>query len=249
VGAARRAANGAALAISMLTVVPLRARPDAHGVRPAAAWFPIVGAAVGVVAGGVLAAASGPFGRPVAAALATGTLVVLTGGLHQDGLADCADAIGVRGDRERRLAVMREPTIGTFGALALLLWGALLMTALAGLPPHDAVPTLVLASALGRWAALAHAATTRPARRDGLGAAFAVTPWSGVAATVTVLAGSLLLDPAVGLIACACALLLSIALSGWAQRTLGGRTGDTLGAAVVLAEVGTCLIAVASARG
>jgi adenosylcobinamide-GDP ribazoletransferase len=247
VSTARRTANGAVLAFSLLTIVPLRARPDARGIQPAAVWFPIVGAAVGAVAGGVLQLASGPFGAAVAAVLTTATLVVLTGGLHQDGLADCADAIGVRGDRDRKLAVMREPTIGTFGTLALLLWGALLITAIAELPRHDALPTLVLACALGRWAALTHAATTRPARRDGLGAAFVVTPSSLAVATATVLGASLLLDSARGLVACASALLVALAVSGWARRTLGGRTGDTLGAAVVLAEVGTCVVAVAFA--
>lgn len=246
-GVARRAANGAALAFSLLTILPLRARPGARGLQPAAVWFPIVGAVVGAIAGGVREVASGPFGAAVAAVLATATLVVLTGGLHQDGLADCADAVGVRGDRNRKLAVMREPTIGTFGTLALLLWGALLIAAVAELPRHDALPTLVLACALGRWAALTHAATTRPARRDGLGAAFVVTPSSIAVATAIVLGGSLLLEPARGLVACASALVLALAVSGWARRTLGGRTGDTLGAAVVLAEVSACLAVLAFA--
>jgi adenosylcobinamide-GDP ribazoletransferase len=244
-GAGRRAVNGAALAFSLLTVIPLRARPDARGIAPAVAWFPIVGAAVGAIVGLVRVYASDLVGATVAAVLAAVVLVVVTGGLHQDGLADCADAIGVRGGRDRKLAVMREPTIGTFGTLALALWVALFVAVVAALPRHDALAALVVACALGRWAALAHGATAPPARADGLGATFAV-PTAGLAvATAIVLAGGIALEGARGVVACASALAVALAVSLWARRVLGGRTGDTLGAAIVVAEIATCVVFVA----
>jgi adenosylcobinamide-GDP ribazoletransferase len=186
--------------------------------------------------------ASDLVGATVAAVLATAALVVVTGGLHLDGLADCADAIGVRGGRDRKLAVMREPTIGTFGMLALVLWVALFVAVVAALPRDDALAALVVACALGRWAALVHGATSSPARPDGLGATFAVPAPALAVATVVVLAGGVALDGVRGVVACAGAVAIALAVSLWARHVLGGRTGDTLGAAVVLAEISACLV-------
>ena len=170
-------------------------------------------------------------------------LVVATGGLHADGLADCADGLGARGGgRERRLAVMRDPAIGVFGALALLAWGALLVGALARLGGADALRALVVAAAAGRWAALLHAATAAPARPDGLGAAFVVTPAAVALAAPVPLALAVVLEPALhGLAALLAGALVAGLVSLWARRMLGGRTGDTLGATVALGELAACL--------
>lgn len=242
-----RRSLGLALAISLLTIVPVRAQPGERGIGAAAAWFPLVGGAIGALAGGVLALAPHVFSAAVAAGLATATLVVVTGGLHQDGLADCADALGVRGNGARRLAVMREPQLGTFGVLALVLWIVLLTTALASLPRHDALGVLVCVCGLGRFAALVHATATAPARADGLGADFAVTRTSLAIATAVALAGCATLESLSGLVACGAALMAAAAVSGWSQRAIGGRTGDTLGATVALAELAALLVLLASA--
>ena len=102
-------------------------------------------------------------------------LVAVTGALHQDGLADTADGLGVRGDRERRLAVMRDSATGVFGTLALIGW-ALLLTSARVRPARrrpKRSPRSSRQPPLGRWAALVHARGARPARSDGLGARFA----------------------------------------------------------------------------
>ncbi len=239
--AVRRAADGLVFAVTFLTVLPLRLRGGHDGAAAAPAWFPLVGAAVGLAGGGVFAAAHGPLGASVAAVLALATLVALTGALHQDGLADCADGLGVRGDRDRRLAVMRDPANGTFGTLALVVWALLFTTTLERLGTAEAVGALALAGATGRLAALLHARWTPSARADGLGAAFSPTGAAGlvaalttacltVAAGVASLGATAALAPALGAIT-------TFALGGWTRRTLGGRTGDTLGATVVLAEL------------
>jgi len=128
----------------------VRLRDPAPPLGAAAAWFAIVGAAVGALAGALAYLAAPQLGTTVAAILAVTMLVVLTGALHADGLADCADGLGVRGDRARRLAVMRDSPIGTFGALALVLWALLLVSALAGLERGDALRALVVAAAPSR---------------------------------------------------------------------------------------------------
>lgn len=246
-GVARRALGGAQIAVGLLTVIPVRARTELDGIGASAAWFPLVGALIGLAAGGVRVAADHPLGPAAAGVLAVITLIALTGALHQDGLADCVDALGVRGGRERRLEVMRDSTVGTFGVLALVLWALLLAAALAALPRHDAVRTLVTAGALGRWAAVLHAAALPPARRDGLGVAFSPAPTAVVVATVLAVA-TVALAPLPDVAAIAVAVAVTAAVTALARRGLGGRTGDTLGATVALTEVAVCVVLVGFAR-
>jgi adenosylcobinamide-GDP ribazoletransferase len=247
-GPLRRPFSDAALALSFLTLIPVPASAlRAGSMRRATAWFPAVGAGVGAVGGGVRIAFEPLLGATTATVLALGAIVALTGALHQDGLADCADGLGVRGDRERRLTVMRDSAIGVFGMLALLGWGLLIVTALAQLSKHQALDALIAAAALGRAAALVHATTTSPARRDGLGAGFSVPPAALAAASVAAAAAAVL---ALGLsraaLAVAAAALIAGATSTWARRAVGGRTGDTLGATVALAELLVVLALAAS---
>jgi adenosylcobinamide-GDP ribazoletransferase len=244
----RRAASGAALAVGLLTVIPIRARTEPRGLSGAAAWFPAVGALVGLGAGAVRLAAEPTLGAGVAAVLTVAVLVVATGALHQDGLADCADALGARGERERRLAVMRDSSTGAFGTLALALWALLYVAALAALPRHDAIPTLVVAAALGRWAAVVHAAASPAARPEGLGAAFVPSQVGVAIATGFGAALAISLDPASCVAALAAAALVAAATTAWARDAVGGHTGDTLGATVALAEVTAALVLLGFAR-
>jgi adenosylcobinamide-GDP ribazoletransferase len=246
---ARRAAGGAADAVTFLTILPLR-RHASGDLGAAAAWFPVVGALAGGLAGGLLAAVEPLVGAQLAATLAVAALVAVTGALHADGLADCADGLGARGGRERRLAVMRDPAVGVYGTLALLGWALLVIGSLARLDPEDALRTLVSAAAIGRWSALLHAVAVTPARRDGLGAGFAVTrPALALATLVTVALALLVNAPLHGLAALLAGVLAAALVSVWARRALGGRTGDTLGATVAVGEVATCLALVAVAAG
>ena len=246
---ALRAVGGAADAVTFLTIVPLRRHPPGD-LGPAAPWFPAVGALVGALAGALLLAAQPLLGAQVAATLAVVVLVAVTGALHADGLADCADGLGARGGRERRLDVMRDPAVGVFGTLALLGWALLVIGSLARLGRTDALLTLVSAAAIGRWGALLHAVAVAPARRDGLGAGFAVRPVALAPATLATIAVALLANPpARGLAALLAGVLAALLVSLWARRTLGGRTGDTLGATVALGEAAVCLTAAAIGAG
>jgi adenosylcobinamide-GDP ribazoletransferase len=226
------------LAIAFLTIAPVGLRGEAPPLRAAAPWFALVGAAIGALAGGVAWLAQPSLGATVAAALGAAVLVVSTGALHLDGLADCADGLGARGGgRERRLEVMRDSSIGTFGALALGLWLILVVGAAAGLDRDGVFLAFVVATTTGRWAALLHATATGPARADGLGAAFTVTPLALAVASIVAAAAALGLEGLDGVAALAAAGAAGLLTGLWASRALGGRTGDTLGAAVALAEV------------
>jgi len=234
--------QGLASAITFLTIVPVPGAGEA-GLSSAAVWFPVVGAAVGALAGGARLLSGLALNATVATVLAMIVLVLVTGALHQDGLADTADGIGARGGRDRRLAVMRDSATGVFGALALIAWALLLVTTVASLDGDRALRALVVACALARWAALVHAAATSPARADGLGASLHVGRVALGVASALAVAAALAVG---GLVAGAAALgtgAVVAALSvGFARRTLGGRTGDTLGATVAIVEVGVCVV-------
>ncbi len=230
-------------ALSFLTILPA-GRIDHDQARPGAgaAWFPLVGGLLGLLAGGLRALTLGALGGAAASILGLILLVAMTGALHHDGLADAADALGVRGDRERRLAVMRDPRIGVFGALALIGWSLLMVASLAPLRSVDGIRSLVAAAAGGRWLALVHARAVAPARPDGLGATFKPRATAVTAASAITLAGALLLCGLLpGAVALACAAITCAAVSLWSSHVIGGRTGDTLGATVVLTEAAVCL--------
>jgi adenosylcobinamide-GDP ribazoletransferase len=234
--------RGLAAAITLLTIVPVPGFVAGAELSAAPVWFPLVGAAVGGLAGGVRVLCGPLLGDTVATVLAMIALVIVTGALHQDGLADTADGLGVRGARARRLEVMRDSATGVFGALALISWALLLATTLNSLDADRALRALVVACALARWAALVHAVATPAARPDGLGAGLRVGRYAFAAATVLAVAIALLvggLGP--GAVAVAASVLVAAASAVFARRTLGGRTGDTLGATVAVAEVVVCV--------
>ena len=239
--------SGLAGAVTFLTIVPLGGGGD---LRRAPGWFPLVGAAVGGLAGGVRVGLQPVLGPVAATVLAVAAMVIVTGALHQDGLADTADGLGVRGDRARRLAVMRDSSIGVFGALALIGWTLLLVAVLDQLSSVHALDALVAAGALGRWSVLLHAVGSPPARADGLGAGFGVGRMALVAGSAVAVAAAIALCGVVaGLAALGAALVLAVLSVLHVRGTLGGRTGDTLGATAALAEVVVCAVLLGVWRG
>lgn len=226
-------------AVGLLTVVPVgrRSVPD-DAQRAAALWLPLVGGLIGIVSAAAYALGEGLIGGFYGAAMALTVAMIVTGGLHHDGLADLADGLGVRGDRTRRLAVMRDSGIGAYGALALVAYALLGTGALATLAAPDAAAAIICGHVLGRWAALAQLALVAPARAGGLGAAFSATRpalalGSLIAVAITIAAAGF----GAGLTALAAAALAAGGMALAARHLVGGRTGDTLGAAVLVCEV------------
>jgi adenosylcobinamide-GDP ribazoletransferase len=226
-------------AAGLLTILPVGRREIPDGSQAGAVlWFPLVGSLVGVLAAAAYGLGEALLGSFYGAAFALTVSAIVTGGLHHDGLADTADGLGVRGDLTRRLAAMRDSGIGAYGALALVAYALLATAALARLSPPDAAGALVCGHALGRWAAVAQLTFVAPAREDGLGAAFSATMpafalGSAVAVAITLVAGGFL----AGLSAIAGAAIAAAAMALLARRAVGGRTGDTLGAAVLVTEL------------
>jgi len=228
-----------AAATSFLTRIPVGRLVELDGaaVARAAPLYPLIGAAVGVAAGGVGDLAAGPLPPVAAAAVALAVAALLTGGMHLDALADTADALGGT-TRERRLEIMRDHAVGSFGAVAVvlvLLFEAALLATLAA--DDEAWRALATAAACSRWAALPLAAALPYARPEGTGAALARTSTLSVAAGLGVaLAVALLASGVDGLVALAAAAATAAALGVFFRRWLGGVTGDALGATTELAQ-------------
>jgi adenosylcobinamide-GDP ribazoletransferase len=244
---------GLRMSITLLTAVPLPGsppdgQPDRRVTAAALYWAPFVGFTLGAAAAGVLVASrAGHAGPLLGGVLAIALLALLTRGLHLDGLADLADALGSRRPAAQALEIMKRPDIGPFGVVTLVLTLLVQVAALAradqlGRGPA-AVITAAVAARLAVMLACRHGVPS--ARRDGLGAL--------VAGTVHPLAGTLLAQAAVvaavavGWIYAAAmitSLMVSFALTALAVRRLGGITGDVLGA---LAEttMAVCLLVMA----
>lgn len=207
----------------------------------AALLFPVVGAAIGLGAAAfyVLGLWIG-FSALMSAILAVAATAVLTGALHDDGLADYADMLGVRGNRLRKLAVMRDSTIGSYGTLALVFVNLLKIAALADLAlPGQVLGALVAAHALGRGVLPFIMRSYPLARSNGLavhaGKPHARTTYAAMALG-TLLAG-LVGGPGVAVVAAVAAFVVAFLVAHIAHRQLGGYTGDVLGAAEQLIEV------------
>jgi adenosylcobinamide-GDP ribazoletransferase len=233
--------DGARLAVSFLTVIPAGGSASGEAwLSRAAVWFPVVGALVGGGAAGVvLLAGVAGLSHAVGGALALVFGIVATRGLHEDGLADTADGLGVHGTRERRLAAMKDSAVGAHGALAMACALLLSALALAGLDAGHAARALVAAHMAARGAMVVAAAALPNARSgEGLGRSLAVAPVAALLATALAVAGVVaacgVVDGGIALGAAAVAVGAALAIQA---RAFGGRTGDTLGATGKLVEV------------
>jgi adenosylcobinamide-GDP ribazoletransferase len=243
------------LAFAFLTCLPVRLTHDEAVIPVGAAVraFPIAGLAVGLIASAVYALADllGMSGT-VAAALAVAAMVVVGGGLHEDGLADTADGLGGRG-REHALEIMRDSHIGSFGVMALVFVQLLRVTALsyAG-SVQEAVLMLIAAAAGSRAVVPAVMYMLPPARSDGLGRAAGQPDRrrvvdAGALGVIFVLGTApVVWDLAWRAAAVLSAILVTAAAAGFARKRFGGQTGDILGAIQQLAEVAILLACVAS---
>lgn len=232
-----RAAAQLRVALGFLTRLPV----GAAGSLAAASWaFPVVGIVVGLAAALAFHLALWLALPPVLAAiLAVGVALLLTGALHEDGLADLADGLGGGRDRAAKLAIMRDSRIGSYGALALLLALAIRASGILGLAePADVLSGLVVAGMVGRAGMVVPLVLLRPTRTDGLAARLAsIPPASAVAAlAIAGAAAFLLLEPDRAAQAVAVGLAAAVVMAWLARRQVGGHTGDVLGATEVVVE-------------
>jgi len=241
-----------ALAVQFLTRVPIRSQTlDPARLNRAAAWFPAVGLFVGGLAALVYVLVVPYLVRGLAALLTVFVMIMVTGGLHEDGLADSADAFGGGRTREDALRIMKDSRIGSFGAIALVLSIGGRVLLLSTLPAATVVPYLVSAQVLMRCTPLPLSALLTPAReREGQGQRLA----GGTSGITVVLGTAMALAVTIFLLrASALEPVLAVAMVTGAtglyyQRRLGGITGDCMGATIQLSEIAVYLCGAWGAR-
>ncbi|MFV0279197.1 MAG: adenosylcobinamide-GDP ribazoletransferase [Rhodoblastus sp.] len=186
----------------------------------------------------------------VASLVALATLAVLTGALHEDGLADCADALAGE-TRERRLEIMKDSRSGAYGVLALVFSVALRAGALAALVENSmllACLAILASAAVSRVAGLMPLALLEPARDNGLGQAAGAPDTNAlrVAIVGAILCAALPLltgaEAGTTVFAAIAATGLAFLVTSHARRKIGGHTGDVAGAAQQAAEIGYLLV-------
>jgi adenosylcobinamide-GDP ribazoletransferase len=239
------------VATAFLTRVPVPVVAGAVDVGAAARWFPLVGGAIGGAGALIAWAMRDLIALPagLTAALVVGLGAWVTGAIHLDGLADMADGFGGGRTRDEVLRIMRDPAIGSYGAIALALVIATKVAALTALLDRGAaLPFLVAAPTISRWTIAALAAWLPYARAEG-GTGQAVTDGRRltgllVATAITALIAIAALRVVDALVVWALAVMTTGSLARAAGRRIGGVTGDVFGASVELTETNVLLCGV-----
>jgi adenosylcobinamide-GDP ribazoletransferase len=238
-------------AVAFLTRLPM---PHPTGPMPANfvrahRMFPLVGAAIGGAVG-IAFLAMRAIGVPdlAAAALALGASAILTGALHEDGLADVADGFGGGRDPLTKLEIMRDSRLGTYGALILMVSFVTKVSAIAVLPDATVVQSLIAAHALARGVLPVMSMSLAYARKDGLAANAGRPdlPTAGIAGAFALVIALLTLPWIEALCAGLVAVIGATGMAWLAQRQIGGQTGDVLGGAEQLGE--TAILVLLAAR-
>jgi adenosylcobinamide-GDP ribazoletransferase len=237
------------IALSLCTRLPVgSSAPIGEGDLARASWaFPLAGLMVGVAGAAVYWLASRVnLPAPPASALAIAATTLLTGAMHEDGLADTADGFGGGKTREQKLEIMRDSRIGAYGACALIISFMLRWSALAEIadPPFVAV-ALITAHVAARASLPAFMAFVPPARADGLSGGVGQPPPQSAAIALLLGAIGLFLGfgPGTAMFALSVLAAIGLLLAAFTQKQVGGQTGDVLGALEQAGEATILLIA------
>lgn len=245
----RSLATDATECLGFFTRLPVPAAPPDRAFAPSLWAAPLAGLAV-AAAGALAMAAAVWLAMPasVCALVAVAATMAATGALHEDGLSDTVDGFFGGFTRERRLEIMKDSRIGTFGAAALVFSIGLRAAALAAIGPSlAAVAALVAAHMASRALLPAMMHVTPPARPDGLAASVGAVPRDTALAALVIGAAALpLLGLPAALLTAGALALIVVAVRRTAMARIGGHTGDVLGALQQLAEIAV-LCAAASA--
>jgi len=214
----------------------------------AVVFFPLVGFGIGLITGGVWYLSSMFLPAGVSAGLAISVGLVLTGALHEDGFADCADGLGGSTDRAKTLEIMHDSRIGTYGGLALVVSVGLRWACIMALSPFSGVCALVISHTASRSSMPLAMKWSQYARTQGLGklASGEVPDAQFFISILVAFVCSVLFGGIAGLIAVSIALISSWCFLKYLEARLGGYTGDGLGAMQQIAEI-TALIILAGA--
>jgi adenosylcobinamide-GDP ribazoletransferase len=223
-------------AISFLTIIPVRTRTATPG--QSAALFPLVGALLGAGGAGIYLAAVQAIPGSLAALLTVAFWAVISGIMHEDGLADVADALRAGRTQEKILAILKDSRIGTFGAVAIVLSFIARWQAIEQLADPRLLQIFIASQAVPRAAMVALAWVSRPVG-TGLGLAFAstLTTPAALVAIAQGLAAAFLCGPRAGIVIVAASYVVIRVARWYFYRRIGGVNGDCLGATEQILEI------------
>jgi adenosylcobinamide-GDP ribazoletransferase len=252
-GALARRLDELILAVTLLTRIPMPpAREGDSAALGRAIWaYPLVGALIGGI-GAALYWLAGVANLPPtpSAWIAVGAMILATGCFHEDGLADFWDGIGGGHTVERKLEIMRDSRIGSYGGAALITSLGLRTSLIAALDPYGlALAGLLVSGLLGRVGIALALLVLPPARADGLAATAADPPPShGLAALALSALAFALLPAAAALAAIAVTALISLLMIRLMRNQIEGYTGDGLGATEQTVEAAVLIAILAVAQ-
>ena len=271
--------NGLRSAIGFLTILPVAPSHVNGSMASARGWFPVVGLLLGILLVVSELLLFLLFGQPQTGrmeyaelqtvaysqyslsrllwpALIVVALAVLTRALHLDGFMDTCDALLGGFDRERRLAILRDPHVGAFAVVGVVCLLLIKVVAIAGLPPagwptivSSRLPILLLFPCLSRWAMLLTMELYPYVRESGLGTAFfdgggrKRVRWQLTLGFLFTLVVSVALAGVAGIVLLAAVCAVAWGIGAWSSRLLGGVTGDIYGAVNEISEVVVILLA------
>lgn len=231
-------------AMTLLTriPVPFYCKDIEQQAKNSVLFFPVCGLLVGAAGALVYYAASYVASAMVCAILCIGAQVLITGALHVDGLADCADAFGLKRDRQDTLRIMRDSRLGTYGVVAIVLSVLLkiiLLTQCGARDPMQAVWIAMAVPVAGKCGSVALILLGGNAHNDGIGAPFLIKPKRVVCTAALVLGIALVfvLTHYMGVIFCVAGALCALWFGHRVTKRLGGLTGDILGAGNEITEM------------
>jgi adenosylcobinamide-GDP ribazoletransferase len=240
-------------AVRFLTILPLPGRTQLFEQAETAphlvvggAYFPLVGLLLACVLWLLVLLLTPLVPQLALAALLVVGLVILTGGLHLDGLMDTCDGLLGGSTRERKLEIMRDSRVGSFGVLGGACILLLKFALFASVSAHGLPLALLLALPSARWAMLLALRVFPSARSTGLGAAYhqAVTTEGVLLASIIALAIVLVAGQLIGLTVWVTVTVAALVLGFWITRSIGGLTGDSYGAIAEVVEVVALLVVV-----
>ena len=235
---------GLAVSLQFFTRIPMPRDldPTADDFARSSQWIPVVGLIIGaLLAAAAMLLAQTPLvpGARVFLLLALGAL--LTGGFHEDGLADTFDGLGGGWSTDQKLEIMRDSRIGTYGALALVLMIGLRAGALWGSDPGAWPTMLILSHVLGRWSTLPLLRALPYVRSSDAGAGKPLVEstqsWQVLAGTAFAMFVCIFLAPWSGILAIAAVAATTAVCALFLRAQIGGITGDTLGGVNVICEI------------
>lgn len=229
--------NDVKVAFAFLTRIPITHK-DEFSIQRSAAWFPLVGATIGLSSGLIFIGLNKLVPSGPAAAITLLFSILVTGGFHQDGLADTFDGLVGGWNPEDRLRILKDSRHGTYGVLSIVMQSIIQFTLLSSFKPHIALLALISAHTLGRLVPIYFMLTPAAPSHEGMGATYTRTV-KNIHVLLATLLTITLLGPLIGLhilIIGPVLAIFSLIFLVYVRKKIGGVVGDVLGASEQIAE-------------